>query len=91
MQQLSIFDTSIEKTRVGFNYRRRLYDDKGHYLYTAIPTKDGFTLNRVQSLAEDIGLLKVSSEEYTKFIAERGLIEKLTKDVERRMEAESDE
>lgn len=85
MQQLSIFDTPIEKVGVGFKYRRRLYNDKDQYLYTVIPTADGYTLNRVQSLAENIGILHVNHEEYQEFVKERSLIEKLPKDVEERL------
>ena len=91
MQQLSIFDNTRGETQTGFKYRRRLYNEKDQYLYTVIPTADGYTLNRVQSLAENIGLLHVTHEEYQKFKSEHGLVEKIPKDVERRMEAESDE
>lgn len=94
MQQLDIFSVEQPVTNehaTGFKYRRRLYNEKDQYLYTVIPTAYGFTLNRVQSLAENIGLMKVTHEEYQIFKAERGLIEKLPKDVRDRMEAESDE
>lgn len=94
MQQLDIFTVDVPDTEnhhTGFKYRRRLYNDKQQYLYTVIPTPDGYTLNRVQSLAENMGLLHVTHEEYERFKEERGLIERLPKDVERRMEAESDE
>lgn len=89
MQQLDIFTVEQPVTdghATGFKYRRRLYNDKDQYLYTVIPTADGFTLNRVQSLAENIGLMKVTHEEYRKFKAERRLVEKIPKDVEERME-----
>lgn len=91
MQQLDIFTVDQSVIKTGFKYRRRLYNEKDQYLYTVIPTADGYTLNRVQSLAENIGLLHVTHEEYQKFKSERGLVEKIPKDVERRMEAESDE
>lgn len=80
--QMSIFDTPVTTEQTGFKYRRRLYNDKDQYLYTVIPTENGFSLNRVQSLAENIGILKVTHEEYKRFVEERGLIEKLPKDVE---------
>lgn len=89
MQQLDIFTVEQPVTNghaMGFKYRRRLYNEKDQYLYTVIPTADGYTLNRVQSLAENIGLMKVTHEEYRKFKAERGLVEKIPKDVEERME-----
>lgn len=60
MQQLSIFDSPKKIVQTGFKYRRRLYNDKDQYLYTVIPTETGFSLNRVQSLAENIGLLYVN-------------------------------
>ena len=91
MQQLDIFTVEQPVTKTGFKYRRRLYNEKNQYLYTVIPTADGYTLNRVQSLAENIGLMHVTHEKYERFKEERGLIERLPKDVERRMEAESDE
>ena len=90
MQQLDIFTVEQPVTKTGFKYRRRLYNEKDQYLYTVIPTENGYTLNRVQSLAENIGLLHVTHEEYQKFKTERGLVEKIPKDVERRMEADSD-
>lgn len=85
MQQLDIFTVEQPATKTGFKYRRRLYNEKDQYLYTVIPTADGFTLNRVQSLAENIGLLRVDNEEYERFKEERGLIERLPKDVKERM------
>ncbi|CAM4127728.1 hypothetical protein [Jeotgalicoccus halotolerans] len=85
MQQLDIFSVEQPVTKTGFKYRRRLYNDKDQYLYTVIPTADGYTLNRVQSLAENIGLMKVTHEEYRKFKAECGLVEKIPKDVEGRL------
>ena len=85
MQQLDIFTVEQPVTKTGFKYRRRLYDDKQNYLYTVIPTENGFTLNRVQSLAENIGLLRVDHEEYERFKKERGLTEKLPKDVAERL------
>ena len=91
IQQLDIFSVEQPVTKTGFKYRRRLYNEKDQYLYTVIPTADGYTLNRVQALAENIGLLHVTHEEYQKFKSERGLVEKIPKDVERRMEADSDE
>lgn len=89
MQQLDIFSVEqpvINEHATGFKYRRRLYNKKDQYLYTVIPTEDGYTLNRVQSLAENIGLLYVTHEEYQKFKTERGLVEKIPKDVKERME-----
>jgi len=91
MQQLDIFTVEQPITKTGFKYRRRLYNKKDQYLYTVIPTENGFTLNRVQSLAENIGLLRVDHEEYERFKEERSLIEKIPKDVKERMEADSDE
>ena len=84
MQQLDIFTVEQPVTKTGFKYRRRLYNEKNQYLYTVIPTENGFTLNRVQSLAENIGLLRVDREEYERFKEERGLTEKLPKDVAER-------
>ena len=85
MQQLDIFTVEQPVTKTGFKYRRRLYNKKDQYLYTVIPTENGYTLNRVQSLAENIGLLRVDHEEYQKFKSERGLVEKVPKDVEERL------
>lgn len=88
LQQLDIFSVEQPVTNghaTGFKYRRRLYNDKDQYLYTVIPTADGYTLNRVQSLAENIGILHVNHEEYEGFKEERGLIERLPKDVKERM------
>lgn len=85
MQQLDIFTVEQPVTKTGFKYRRRLYNNKQNYLYTVIPTENGFTLNRVQSLAENIGLLRMDQEEYERFKEERGLTEKLPKDVAERL------
>lgn len=88
MQQLDIFSVEQPVTNgnaTGFKYRRRLYNEKDQYLYTVIPTENGYTLNRVQSLAENIGLLRVDHEEYERFKEERGLMERLPKDVKERM------
>lgn len=85
MQQLDIFTVEQPITKTGFKYRRRLYNKKNQYLYTVIPSENGFTLNRVQSLAENIGLLRVDHEEYERFKEERGLTEKLPKDVAERL------
>lgn len=83
MQQLDLFATE-PITQTGFKYRRRLYNDKQQYLYTVIPTKDGYTLNRVQPLAKDIGLLRVDNLGYERFKTEHGLTEVLPKDVKER-------
>lgn len=85
MQQLDIFTVEQPVTKTGFKYRRRLYNEKNQYLYTVIPTESGFTLNRVQSLAENIGILRVDHEEYERFKKECGLTEKLPKDVAERL------
>ena len=85
MQQLDIFTVEQPVTKTGFKYRRRLYNKKNQYLYTVIPTADGYTLNRVQSLAENIGLLSVGHEEYEQFKEERGLIERFPQDVAERL------
>ena len=85
MQQLDIFTVEQPVTKTGFKYRRRLYNGKDQYLYTVIPTENGYTLNRVQSLAENVGLLRVDHEEYERFKEERSLIEKIPKDVKERM------
>lgn len=85
MQQLDIFTVEQPVNKTGFKYRRRLYNKKDQYLYTVIPTADGYTLNRVQSLAENIGILHVNHAEYQEFIKERSLIEKIPKDVKERM------
>ncbi|WP_026859368.1 hypothetical protein [Jeotgalicoccus psychrophilus] len=86
MQQLDIFTVEQSVTKTGFKYRRRLYNKKDQYLYTVIPTAGGYTLNRVQSLAENIGILHVNHEEYQKFKSERGLVEKMPKDVKERIQ-----
>lgn len=86
MQQLDIFTVEQPVTKTGFKYRRRLYNKKDQYLYTVIPTEDGYTLNRVQSLAENIGILHVNHEEYQEFVKERSLIEKIPKDVKERIQ-----
>lgn len=86
MQQLDIFSVEqLNEYATGFKYRRRLYNRKDQYLYTVIATSDGYTLNRVQSLAENIGLLHVDHEEYEQFKEERGLIERLPQDVVERL------
>lgn len=85
MQQLDIFTVEQPVNKTGFKYRRRLYNKKDQYLYTVIPTADGYTLNKVQSLAENIGILHVDHEEYQEFVKERSLIEKLPKDVVERL------
>ena len=40
MQQLELFTDK----KLGFKYRKRLYNENDNYLYTAIPTEQGYRL-----------------------------------------------
>ena len=40
MQQLELFT----ERQLGFKYRKRLYNENDNYLYTAIPTEQGYRL-----------------------------------------------
>ena len=83
MQQLELFTNK----KVGFKYRKRLYNENDNYLYTAIPTEQGYRLVPVSIYLKDEQLFDLTTEEYKQFIADRELTEVIPKDVEERISA----
>ena len=81
MQQLELF---TEK-QLGFKYRKRLYNENDNYLYTAIPTEQGYKLVPVSIYLKDEQLFDLTVKEYKQFIADRELTEVIPKDVEARL------
>ena len=81
MQQLELF---AEK-QFGFKYRKRLYNANQNYMYTAIPIEEGYKLVPVSIYLNGEQLFYLTTEDYKKFIADRGLIEVIPKDVEARL------
>ena len=77
MQQLELFTNK----QVGFKYRKRLYNEKDNYLYTAIPTEQGYRLVPVSIYLKDEKLFDLTTEKYKQFIADRELTEVIPKDV----------
>ena len=83
MQQLELFTDK----KLGFKYRKRLYNGNDNYLYTAIPTEQGYRLVPVSIYLKDEQLFDLTTEEYKQFIADRELTEVIPKDVEERISA----
>ena len=81
MQQLELFTES----KLGFKYRRRLYNDNKNYMYTAIPTEQGYRLVPVSIYLKGEQLFYLTTEDYKQFIADRELTEVIPKDVEARL------
>ena len=81
MQQLELF---TEK-QFGFKYRKRLYNENDNYLYTAIPTEQGYKLVPVSIYLKGEQLFYLTTEDYKQFIADRELTEVIPKDVEERL------
>ena len=88
MQQLDIFTVEQPVTNgnaTGFKYRKRLYNENDNYLYTAIPTEQGYRLVPVSIYLKGEQLFYLTTEDYKQFIAVRNLIEVIPKDVEARL------
>ena len=83
MQQLELFTNK----QIGFKYRKRLYNENDSYLYTAIPTEQGYRLVPVSIYLKDEQLFDLTIGEYKQFIADRELTEVIPKDVEERISA----
>ena len=81
MQQLELFTDK----KLGFKYRRRLYNANQNYMYTAIPIEEGYNLVPVSILLSSENIIILSKSDYKQFIADRGLIEVIPKDVEARL------
>ena len=81
MQQLELFTNQ----QVGFKYRKRLYNENYNYLYTAIPTEQGYRLVPVSIYLKGEQLFYLTTEDYKQFIANRELTEVIPKDVEARL------
>ena len=81
MQQLELFT----ERQLGFKYRKRLYNENDNYLYTAIPTEQGYRLVPVSIYLKGEQLFYLTTEDYKQFIADRELIEVIPKDVEARL------
>ena len=82
MHQLELFTDK----KLGFKYRKRLYNDNQNYMYTAIPIEEGYKLVPVSVLIEkNKEILYLSISDYKQFIADRNLIEVIPKDVEARL------
>ena len=88
MQQLDIFTVEQPVTNgnaTGFKYRKRLYNENDNYLYTAIPTEQGYRLVPVSIYLKGEQLFYLTTEDYKQFIADRELTEVIPKDVEARL------
>ena len=81
MQQLELFTES----KLGFKYRKRLYNDNQNYMYTAIPIETGYKLVPVSIYLKGEQLFYLTTEDYKQFIEDRELIEVIPKDVEERL------
>ena len=82
MQQLELFTNK----KVGFKYRKRLYNDNQNYMYTAIPIEEGYKLVPVSVLLEkNKEILYLCKSDYKQFIADLELAEVIPKDVEARL------
>ena len=81
MQQLELFTDK----KLGFKYRRRLYNDNQNYMYTAIPIEEGYKLVPVSILLSSENIIILSKSDYKQFIVDRNLIEVIPKDVEERL------
>ena len=81
MHQLELFTES----KLGFKYRKRLYNDNQNYMYTAIPIEEGYKLVPVSIYLKGEQLFYLTTEDYKQFIADRELIEVVPKDVEARL------
>ena len=81
MQQLELFTNK----QVGFKYRKRLYNEKDNYLYTAIPNEKCYRLVPVSIYLKDEKLFDLTTEKYKQFIADRELTEVIPKDVAERV------
>ena len=81
MHQLELFTNK----KVGFKYRKRLYNDNQNYMYTAIPIEEGYKLVPVSIYLKGEQLFYLTTEDYKQFIADRNLIEVIPKDVEERI------
>ena len=81
MQQLELFTDK----KLGFKYRKRLYNENDNYLYTAIPIEEGYKLVPVSIYLKGEQLFDLTTEEYKQFIADRELTEVIPKDVEERI------
>ena len=81
MQQLELFTDK----KLGFKYRKRLYNDNQNYMYTAIPIETGYRLVPVSIYLKGEQLFNLTTEDYKQFIADRELTEVTPKDVEARL------
>ena len=81
MQQLELFTNK----KVGFKYRKRLYNANQNYMYTAIPIEQGYKLVPVSIYLKGEQLFYLTTEDYKQFIADRELTEVIPKDVEERI------
>ena len=81
MHQLELFTDK----KLGFKYRKRLYNANQNYMYTAIPIEAGYKLVPVSILLRRETIIILSESEYKQFIAVRNLIEVIPKDVEERL------
>ena len=81
MHQLELFTDK----KLGFKYRKRLYNDNQNYMYTAIPIEQGYKLVPVSIYLKGEQLFDLTVKEYKQFIADRNLIEVIPKDVEVRL------
>ena len=81
MHQLELFTDK----KLGFKYRKRLYNDNQNYMYTAIPIEEGYKLVPVSIYLKDEQLFDLTTEDYKQFIADRELTEVIPKDVAERL------
>lgn len=79
MEQLSMFDEQQPEHKTGFYFRKRLYDAKGDYRYTAIPIKQGYRLIPISLSINDRVIIELSQKDYKRYILEHGLKEVIPK------------
>ena len=89
MQQLDIFSVEQPVTNehaTGFKYRRRLYNSKENYMYTAIPSETGYRLIPVSIWIKGAEIIELTYSEYVQYLKTYSLVEKIPKDVKERMQ-----
>lgn len=80
MEQLSIFSNEPKTERsIGFIHRKRLYDVKGDYQHTAIPTEEGYNLIPISLALKSRDIIKLTDKEYRDYVTVHKLKEVIPK------------
>lgn len=78
MEQLDIFtlENYSESTReIGFDHRLRLYNEKGNYMYMAIPSKEGVDVVSISIDIKPSTRTEMSLNDYERWVISEGLKE----------------